>query len=53
MYTVELEKAIASMRKIECYGYNKWPVNFEFPTADDLRRMTKNIVIRVKDLKYK
>jgi hypothetical protein len=41
------------MRKIECYGYNKWPVNFEFPTADDLKRMTKKINIKIKDFKYK
>jgi hypothetical protein len=53
MYAVELEKVIASMRKIECFGYNKWPINFEFPTAEDFRRMTKKINIKIKDFKYK
>ena len=40
------------MRKIGCYGYNKWPINFEFPTAQDLLQMPKNKAIKVKDLKY-
>ncbi len=42
------------MRKIGCYGYNKWPVNFEFPTVPELRQMLKdNLAIKVQDLKYK
>ena len=52
--TLEIEKAIVSMRNSQCYGYNHYPVNFQFPTAQELLQMLKhNIAIKVKDLKYK
>jgi hypothetical protein len=49
------EAAIATMRNTQCYGHtaNK-PVNFQFPTAQELLQMLKdNITIKIKDLKYK
>ena len=48
-----LEAAIATMREVPCYGYNYYPVNFRFPTAQDLLQMPKNMAIKVQDLKYK
>ena len=41
------------MREVPCYGYNYYPVNFRFPTAQDLLQMPKNMAIKVQDLKYK
>ena len=41
------------MREVPCYGFNSWPVNFRFPTAQDLLQMPKNMAIKVQDLKYK
>ena len=43
------------MRKTVCYGLNtRGPVNFEFPTPQDLLQISKNnIAIKVKDLMYK
>ena len=42
------------MREVPCYGlFNNWPVNFRFPTAQDLLQMPKNMAIKVQDLKYK
>ena len=40
------------MRKTGSYGYNKWPVNFEFPTVQDLLTMPKSKAIKIVDLKY-
>ncbi len=50
-----LEAAIATMRNTQCYGYtDSKPVNFQFPTAQELLQMLKdNIAIKLKDLKYK
>jgi hypothetical protein len=46
--------AIATMRNTQCYGWNNdKPMNFQFPTAQELLQMLKkNIEIKVKDLKY-
>ena len=43
------------MRKTGSYGHTAGkPVNFEFPTPQDLLQMAKNnIAIKVKDLKYR
>ena len=49
------EVAIATMRNTPCHGhtYDK-PVNFQFPTAQELLQMLKNnLAIKIKDLKYK
>jgi hypothetical protein len=50
-----IEAAIATMRNTQCYGYTDYkPVNFQFPTAQELLQMLKdNISIKLKDLKYK
>ncbi len=51
---LKAEAGIASIRKIGCYGWNNYPVNFEFPTVPELRQMLKdNLAIKVQDLKYK
>ncbi len=42
-----LETAIATLRKTKCYGGNKFPVNFECPTAQEMLNMPKNIAIKV------
>ncbi len=49
------EAAVATMRNTPCHGYNyNKPVNFQFPTAQELLQMLKdNIAIKLKDLKYK
>jgi hypothetical protein len=50
-----IELAIASMRNTQCYGHtaNK-PVNFQFPTAQELLQMLKNnIAIKLKEINYK
>ena len=43
------------MRNTPCHGHNaNKPVNFQFPTAQELLQMLKdNIAIKLKDLKYK
>ena len=43
------------MRNTQCYGWNNdKPMNFQFPTAQELLQMLKdNIRIKIKDLKYK
>ena len=42
------------MRKTQCWGWNNYAVNFEWPTAQDLLQMLKNkLNIKVADLKYK
>ncbi len=48
------EAAIATMRNTQCNGNtNKKPVNFQFPSAQELLQMLKNnIAIKLKDLKY-
>ena len=41
------------MRKTECYGYESCSVNFEWPLADDIRKMPKNTPIKINDISYK
>jgi hypothetical protein len=46
--------AIRSMRKSECWGENKFALNFEWPPAQDLMQMLNTTQkIKVADLKYK
>ena len=46
-----LEASVKTMRKTGLYGYNT-KVNVEWPTANDLLQMVKNIPKKIKDLKY-
>ena len=46
-----LETAIKSVRKTGCYGVN-YNITFEWPKADDLRNMVKNIPTKITDFKY-
>ncbi len=46
-----LEDAIKTIRRVR-YGYGS-RVDFEFPTADDLRQMVENIPTKIKLLKLK
>ena len=41
------------MRRTECYGYTAYKVDFEWPLPKDLLQMSKNIALKIKDLKYK
>ena len=41
------------MRKTECFGDLKEGINFEWPLADDIRNMPKNILIKINDISYK
>ena len=40
------------MRKIGCFGNNDNSINFEWPKANDLMQMPKNISIKLAALKY-
>jgi hypothetical protein len=46
-----LETAIKSIRKTGCYG-TKNKNNFEWPKADDLRNMLKNITTKITDFRH-
>jgi hypothetical protein len=41
------------MRKTECFGWNSFPINFEWPTEKDLLQMPKNNSFKLAELKYK
>ena len=45
-----LEAAVKTMRKTGLYGHNT-NVNTEWPTANDLLQMAKNIPTKIQDLK--
>jgi hypothetical protein len=38
-----LQEAIQTMRKTGCFGWNQHPIGFEWPTANDLLQMPKDI----------
>ncbi len=51
-YGKAVEQAIKTLRKTTAYGYATQP-NFEWPTANDLLQMPKNMQIKFKELQYK
>ena len=48
-----LEDAIKTIRRSHSFGKSGGRVDFEFPTADDLRKMVTNIPTKIKVLKHK
>ncbi len=47
-----LKEAVKTMRKLESFGDNDYPFDFEWPKDNDLLQMPPNAEIKIKDLKY-
>ena len=47
------QAAIQTMRKTGCFGRNNKPVDFEWPTLNDLLHMPKNIPFKLAKLREK
>ena len=47
-----LKEAVKTMRKLESFGDNYFPFDFEWPKDNDLLQMSPNAEIKIKDLKY-
>ena len=52
-YLKALEAAIQTLRKTDCYGDKSYQLDFEWPKANDLLQMPKNMPIQIKDLQVK
>ena len=48
-----LKAAVQTIRKTGYFGCNQCPIYFEWPTANDLLNMPKNISIKLAELKHK
>jgi hypothetical protein len=51
LIAAELDKAIKSIRRLDSFENNPI-VNFEWPTVDDLKKMTKNQPFKLASIRY-
>ena len=53
MESLIVQKNILSKtRKIDLFGYNKYPVDFEWPAANDLKLDAKGAPLRVTSIQW-
>jgi hypothetical protein len=48
-----LNEAISTLRKTTCFGDNRFPIGFEWPSPINILQMPKYVPIYIVDLKYK